>query len=178
MKLCLLILVALISFRIQAVVTRDCPKVFEMEMHNLDLLDVLNELNPHDSSSVLYDGQNGPGIFKLQKRLDSLYGSISITYYLRFAGGAKCYYEGRDGSGSFFHARLEGSLKEGSKDPAVLISKSGDLVNYIEISEIQTSGLTAKSESTGLYYRGEYCNYGQCDSLEILVAEGIVNYLK
>lgn len=162
MKLCLLILVTLANFKALAIITKDCPKVIEMEMHYFVIEEGLAENSE---------------IKALEELFSSLY-RMSIKYNIKFAGGSKCYYEGRDGRGVFHNARLEGSTTENATKPAVFINKSKNMIAQVLIEDVSLSAITAKNDEVSIIHRGEVCLWGNCGPKDTLIAKGIVRFLK
>lgn len=158
--------ITLISFALvwassaMAVITKDCPKTLVVELDQFELNYVIDDnFEPQDLNDFPYDGYNGPGMLQLRKELKDL-GSISAEVELMYTASSQCSYRGKDIPGKFVGVNLKGSLRPNAKEPATMILYRGSLAAYIPLKSLKP--IQAKKPTASLYYRGEYCSWGDC----------------
>lgn len=170
-------LIALVAFLFsiasQAVVTKNCPEEITVNLPKIYNDDIVDEDAWGDDSRFPFDGWNGPGIVRLQNKLRAL-GSLTLKYDLISTPSAVCNYRGVDQNGDYTSATLYGSTRTNAAEPATLkFYAVSSLAGYVGISKVEKTGLTPKGKFAGLYYRGEFCSWGDCipDHIKIGNAE-------
>ena len=119
----------------QAVVTAHCPQIIQMEISDYQNFD-------WDTASSM---------------------TFESTLELTSTGNSNCYYSNVEGEGVINHARIEGSVKPGAKEPAYLVTYysfgGGDFAAYMDI-ETMTKNSIEISSNARVYIATEVCHYG------------------
>lgn len=166
MKLLLTITILFTSLSASAVKTKDCPDSLEVSLSKFENYEILDEFES-------YDNWNDPGIARVQKFLENV-AVVKVTAQLKYHPSGKCFYVGKNQDGKFARIRLEGSLKSNAVQPATMtVYASGDLATYHPIESLKKTELKVKAlPFYNTYYRGEYCDWGECLPDHINVGNG------
>lgn len=162
-----------------AVVRKNCPDSIKVSLNQFEVDNVSNDdfISP-DNRNFPYNGNNRAGMIELRKSLKERKIVTSTLTKQDWSTPAKCYYHGETTDGQKASAYLKGSLRAGAKEPATMVFYNGDLVVYISLVDIQTSGLVAEFQDVPLYYAGEQCSWGECIPDHIKIGEGHLDYLE
>ncbi len=146
----LIIASALITFKANAVITKSCPEKLQLT-YSIDQL-----YNNHPN-----DNWNEQGIEATIEELESTE-TISMETQLISTASSTCSYRGETLTGEYAYITLSGSTRSNAKNKAKLTVYAKNTVVYIPVSRVSPSGLAVKSDSLNIYYRGEYCSWGDC----------------
>lgn len=158
MKKVLLIL-CFLSMGAQAVQVADCPKSIALEIQDFSFDYVFPE--QLDTRNCIYDCYNEVGMSALQKELTAAK-SVSLDLQLARTSAGVCHYEVAPREGTGAQARIQGSFKKDAKEKAALVTFWQGGAFYTPLKSMQPKVIEAASSTTGLYYVGEYCSYGDC----------------
>jgi hypothetical protein len=157
-----------------AVVTKDCPEAISLVLTDFEMNGVVDDdFEPQDVNDIPYDGYNGPGMINLRKELTHLE-RIEANIKLSYKANSQCIYRGEDTLGKYVSLTLKGSLRPNAKDPATMIVYRGSLAAYSRLSSLKP--LTSKWGQASLYYRGEWCSWGDCipNHIEVGISKSVV----
>jgi hypothetical protein len=142
-----------------AVVVKDCPQKIKMNLNSINL-DALTPPYSTDDNDCWYDCYNEPGLSRAMNLLEQ-YNAITIELELTLARSAVCNYKGKLDS-SPVYAKIEGSFRPNATKKATLVTYWNSLVMYTSLGEMNPAFIAPLSPVTGLYYNGEYCDWGEC----------------
>jgi hypothetical protein len=147
------VLMLLLSLNAFGVVTKNCPQTIEVML-----------TSPSVEKWYAIDAYEN--FFKRE----SLIGG---EFFLQRAANAECTYLDNDDTNYISSVTLVGSTRLNSKNPATAVIRYslpirgktsnaiGSGITYVRLYEITRTGLV--SEDFGkMYYRGEYCSWGDC----------------
>jgi hypothetical protein len=156
MKLLLTIAILFTSLSASAVRTKDCPDSLEVSLSNFENYEILDENGG-------YDNWNDPGIARVQDFLKNT-AEVKVSAQLKYTPSGQCYYVGQNQDGEYATIRLEGTLKANAVQPATMtVYASDDLVTYHPIESLKKTELKIEAVPFyNTYYRGEYCDWGEC----------------
>lgn len=145
----LIILASLFAIHAHAVVTKNCPQTIKASYS----IDKLYNSQPQDN-------WNDRGIEATVNELQNVK-SISVEVELFNSAAAQCSYRGSTPTGEYVFAILAGSTRANAKKKAQLVVYTKNTVVYVGVTKVSTNGLSSNTISD-LYYRGEYCSWGDC----------------
>lgn len=171
MKKFLFIALSALALSVSAVPTSQCPRTLEVSLQSFDLKyleDIATEENKKLREAALQT-----------RELFEKLGRLKVKYVMQFAGGEKCYYEGRNQVGQYFRAKLENAAS-GKKTPYKLVNKNGTMAVEIAISEVKRSGLSIDFDHTEakLYHFEKSCQNSPCQSQYTDLGTGVLRSLK
>lgn len=170
MKNLILMLTLLASSTSFAVSTRLCPDTFELKISRFKA-----EVEPrrNDDNPLL------PFAYINVANLESL----SVIMQLKSAGNSKCEY--RSATGDVL-SRLDGSLKQGAKQPATLTTYFKDdyqgtqlgYVVYSPVKDMTKDKVLVLEGPSSLYYQGQQCSWDDCigDNIKLGSAHASVSF--
>jgi len=154
------ILVLLFCTPAFAVIVKDCPQNIEVSLVGINLDTLISPYRSYDDDDCWYDCHNEPGLSRALAVLKQ-HESLQIQLELTSARSAVCQYRGEFGSRAVY-AKIEGSLRSNASKKATLVTYWNELVMYTTLSEMKPHFIAPASAVTGLYYNGEYCDWGDC----------------
>lgn len=147
------LLCAILSFNVNAVITKNCPDSIEVMMAS-------PELDSWTANKAYQD------FFKTETLIGG-----ELT--LQSTANSECEYTRGENNSYINRVTLTGSLRPNATHPATAIirykipvSKKidkpiGNGILYVRLLDIQRSGITAQ-ERGSLYYQGKHCSWGDC----------------
>jgi hypothetical protein len=153
------------AFEASAVVTKNCPENLDFVMRNFRQGDV-----PAPSVRVTDNDLKLPYAYIELKNL----GESWESHELVVKDSGKCIYRPTSNNSRVYSIMLEGSLKEGAKNPAVMktyflsevdyrgFEEKYKYVGYNTITELTSDKKLSIRETTDVYFAGEQCDYGDC----------------
>lgn len=162
---------AIFSASVSAVETHQCPRVLEVSLQSFDL-NYPEDIAPQASESLRKSA------LKTRSDFEKL-GRLKVKYVLKFAGGEKCYYEGRNQKGQYYRAKLE-NANAGQSSPYKLVNKNGTMAAEIAITEVKRSGLGINLDDphAKLYHFEKSCQNSPCTTQYTKIGKGTLRSLK
>ena len=156
MKNFLLLLTLFASSASFAVSTKKCPDTFKLEISRFkaEVEPGRDDHNPQLPFAYI-------NVANMKSR--------SVVMNKKTAANATCTYS-NDDSENYYYAKLDGSLREGSANPATLTvyftemyqGMHLDYVVYAPVKDMTKDKVLVLDGKSSLYYAGEHCSWGDC----------------
>lgn len=171
LKTLLFIALSAFALSISAVPTSQCPRVLEVSLQSFDLN--YPETIATDASEELR-----AAAVETRDKLERL-GRLKVKYVLKFAGGQKCYYEGRNQAGHYYRAKLE-NTQGNTETPYKLVNKNGTIAVIIPITAVRRSGLSVLSEKpqVRLFHYQKSCQGPTCPTNFTSLGQGTLRFVR